>query len=137
MTIEEVSILRNDMKEITKQIMQLVNQRMEIARKIGAIKTNLDLDIIDDKVELGIKSYLFSNPEYLNLDPEFSGRIVNMLINESIRIQKFEIKSHLDVFNAAKNLELQGFKIIHMEVGEPDFLPPVEVKNELTRIYEM
>lgn len=24
-----------------------------------------------------------------------------------------------------------------MEVGEPDFLPPVEVKNELTRIYEM
>ncbi|TVP41641.1 aminotransferase class I/II-fold pyridoxal phosphate-dependent enzyme [Candidatus Nitrosocosmicus arcticus] len=174
MSIEEVNILRNDMKEITNQIMKLVNQRMEIARKIGTIKTNLDLDIIDDKVELGIKSYLFSNSKYLNLDPEFSGRIVNMLINESIRIQKleknqikvsqekmnptnnspaqfsvstvvkndngvhkFEIKSHLDVFNAAKNLELQGFKIIHMEVGEPDFLPPIEVKNELAKIYEM
>ena len=174
MTIEDVNILRNDMKEITNQIMQLVNQRMEIARKIGTIKANLDLDIIDDKVELGIKSYLFSNSKYLNLDPEFSGRIVNMLINESIRIQnleknnlkfeqekishtnnfpvqssqptlikdeqrvhKFEIKSHLDVFNAAKNLELQGFRIIHMEVGEPDFLPPNEVKNELTKIYEM
>ena len=174
MTIEEVNILRNDMKEITSQIMQLVNQRMEIARKIGTIKTNLDLDIIDDKVELGIKSHLFSNSEYLNLDPEFSGRIVNMLTNESIRIQnleknkvkvrtekinhttnslvkssqstlmnnedrvhKFEIKSHLDVFNAAKNLELKGFRIIHMEVGEPDFLPPTEVKNELIKIYEM
>ena len=174
MSIEEVNILRNDMKEITNQIMELVNQRMDIARKIGTIKTNLDLDIIDDKVELGIKSYLFSNSKYLNLDPEFSGRIVNMLINESIRIQnleknriklgrekinlvtnsqgqssqpshlkdeprghKFEIKSHLDVFNAAKNLELQGYEIIHMEVGEPDFLPPIEVKNELTKIYEM
>ncbi len=174
MSIEEVNILRNDMKEITNQIMELVNQRMEIARKIGTIKTNLDLDIIDDKVELGIKSYLFSNSKCLNLDPEFSGRIVNMLINESIRIQnlekskikvgqekinpitnsqlqfsqsphlkdqdkvhKFEIKSHLDVFNAAKNLELQGHRIIHMEVGEPDFLPPLEVKDELTKIYEM
>jgi len=175
MTIEEVNILRNDMKEITKQIMELVNQRMEIAKKIGTIKTNLDIDIIDDKVELGIKSYLFSNSKYMNLDPEFSGRIVNMLINESIRIQnleknklkgnqeanrprtvssdqssrsmfikqevnshhKFEIKSHLDVFNAAKNMELQGFKIIHMEVGEPDFLPPNEVKKELTQIYDM
>lgn len=174
MSIEEVNILRDDIKQITNQIMQLVNQRMEIARKIGTIKTNLDLDIIDDKVELGIKSYLFSNSKYSDLDPEFSGRIVNMLINESIRIQnleknklkvrrekinplanypvqssqatlmkdedtgyKFEIKSHLDVFNAAKNLELQGFKIIHMEVGEPDFLPPIEVKNELTKIYEM
>ena len=174
MSIEEVNILRNDMKEITNKIMELVNQRMEIARKIGTIKTNLDLDIIDDKVELGIKSYLFSNSKCLNLDPEFSGRIVNMLINESIRIQnlekskikvgreknnpitnsqpqfsqlpnlkdqdkvhKFEIKSHLDVFNAAKNLELQGHRIIHMEVGEPDFLPPLEVKDELTKIYEM
>lgn len=174
MTIEEVNILRNDMKEITTQIMQLINQRMEIARKIGTIKTNLDLDIIDDKVELGIKNYLFRNSNYLNLDPEFAGRIVNMLINESIRIQnlekikinqsrnsdnsttnsrnqtsqptilagdngvhKFEIRSHLDVFNAAKNLELQGFEIIHMEVGEPDFPPPIEVKNELAKIYEM
>jgi aspartate aminotransferase len=174
MSKEEVNILRNDMKEITNKIMDLVNQRMEIAKKIGTIKTNLDLDIIDDKVELGIKSYLFSNSRYLNLDPEFSGRIVNMLINESIRIQNleknkiksglekinhvtssqaqssqptniknehrvhnFEIKSHLDVFNAAKNLELQGYRIIHMEVGEPDFLPPIEVKNELTKIYEM
>jgi aspartate aminotransferase len=174
MSIEEVNILRNDMKEITNQIMDLVYQRMEIAKKIGTIKTNLDLDIIDDKVELGIKSYLFNNSKYLNLDPEFSGRIVNLLINESIRIQnleknkikdglekinhvtnsqvqsyppnclknehrvhKFDIKSHLDVFNAAKNLELQGYQIIHMEVGEPDFLPPIEVKNELTKIYEM
>ncbi|CAN5730330.1 (5-formylfuran-3-yl)methyl phosphate transaminase [soil metagenome] len=174
MSIEEVNILRNDIKEITNQIMDLVNQRMEIAKKIGTIKTNLDLDIIDDKAELGIKSHLFSNSKYLNLDPEFSGRIVNMLINESIRIQTleknkiksglekinhvtnsqarssqpthlknerrvhtFEIKSHLDVFNAAKNLELQGYQIIHMEVGEPDFLPPIEVKNELTKIYEM
>ena len=90
MSIEEVNILRNDMKEITNQIMQLVNQRMEIARKIGTIKINLDLDIIDDKVELGIKNYLFSNSKYLNIDPEFSGRIVNMLINESIRIQNLE-----------------------------------------------
>ena len=174
MSIEEVNILRKDMKKITNQIMELVNERMEIARKIGTIKTHLDLDIIDDKVELDIKSYLFSNSKYLGLDPEFSGRIVNMLINESIRIQnleknkikvgqgksnpiiiskdhqprstdvkvqnrfhKFQIKSHLDVFNAAKNLELQGYKIIHMEVGEPDFLPPIEVKNELTKIYEM
>ncbi|MDN5844768.1 MAG: aminotransferase class I/II-fold pyridoxal phosphate-dependent enzyme [Candidatus Nitrosocosmicus sp.] len=174
MSIEEVNLLRNDMKEITNQIMELVNKRIEIAKKIGTIKTNLDLDIIDDKVELGIKNHLFSNSKYLNLDAEFSGRIVNLLINESIRIQnleknkikvgrekinpvtnsqvqssqsmelkdddrvhKFEIKSHLDVFNTAKNLELQGYKIIHMEVGEPDFLPPAEVKNELTKIYEM
>ena len=102
MSIEEVNILRNDMKEITNQIMELVNQRMEIARKIGTIKTNLDLDIIDDKVELGIKSYLFSNSKCLNLYSEFSGRIVNMLINESIRIQNLE-KSKIKVGREKNN----------------------------------
>ena len=111
MSIEEVNILRNDMKEITNQIMHLVNQRMEIARKIGTIKTNLDLDIIDDKVELGIKSYLFSNSKYLDLDPEFSGRIVNMLINESIRIQNLEknkIKVRGEKINPVINSPVQS-----------------------------
>ena len=118
MSIEEVNILRNDMKEITNQIMELVNQRMEIARKIGTIKTNLDLDIIDDKVELGIKSYLFSNSKYLNLDPEFSGRIVNMLINESIRIQNLEknkIKVGQEKINPITNSQVQSSQSPHLK----------------------
>ena len=118
MSIEDVNILRNDMKEITNQIMELVNQRMEIARKIGTIKTNLDLDIIDDKVELGIKSYLFSNSKYLNLDPEFSGRIVNMLINESIRIQNLEknnLKFEQEKISPTNNFPVQSSQSTHIK----------------------
>ena len=98
--------------------MQLVNQRMEIARKIGTIKTNLDLDIIDEKVELGIKSYLFSNSKYLDLDPEFSGRIVNMLINESIRIQNLEknkLKVRREKINPLANYPVQSSQSTHYE----------------------
>lgn len=31
------------------------------------------------------------------------------------------------MFEKAKNLEKQGRKVIHLEIGEPDFLPPTEV----------
>jgi len=36
----------------------------------------------------------------------------------------------------AKALEEQGKKIIHLEVGEPDFKPPKEVKTALEEVYD-
>lgn len=180
MSLDDVEKLRNDMKEITNQILGLISHRMEIAKKIGEIKTILDLEIVDDKAELDIKTHVLGNSKSLNLDPEFTGRIINLLITEAVRIQENErqkklhelrtvnenthelqaskqllhepikrnlltdinqisrpqIKSHLDVFNFAKVLEAEGKKIIHMEVGEPDFPPPVEIRHELAKIYD-
>src|SRR6476469_7446096 len=42
----------------------------------------------------------------------------------------------MNVFNKAKQLDSLGQKIIHMEVGEPDFSPPNQVKDELNLIYD-
>ncbi|WP_148686692.1 aminotransferase class I/II-fold pyridoxal phosphate-dependent enzyme [Candidatus Nitrosocosmicus hydrocola] len=179
MSLEDVEKLRIEMKQITNQILGLISQRMEIAKKIGEIKTVLELDIVDDKAELDVKTHVLDNSKNFSLDPEFTGRVVNLLITEAVRIQNNErmkklvpavrvtnkafesmknngkrnlptadplvqpnttsrpkIKSHLDVFNFAKILEAQGKNIIHMEVGEPDFPPPVEVRNELNTIYD-
>ena len=36
----------------------------------------------------------------------------------------------------AKSLEEEGKKIIHMEVGEPDFLPPKIVKDSLEEVFD-
>ena len=160
------------MKAVTQQIVSLINQRMEIAKKIGEIKSELQLDVVDDKVEQEIKKYILQKSNNKGLDPEFSGRIINMLINESVIIQNHEknkkkilpgpitnedknslkqnnntksdnivsnsikIRTHMDVFNKAKQLDSLGKKIIHMEVGEPDFLPPPQVKEELMLIYD-
>jgi len=179
MSLDDVEKLRIEMKQITNQILGLISQRMEIAKKIGEIKTILELDIVDDKAELGVKTHVLDNSKNFSLDPEFTGRVVNLLITEAVRIQNNErmkklvpassvayksptskknnakvnlqttdsqvesnttkqpqIKSHLDVFNFAKMLEAEGKNIIHMEVGEPDFPPPVEVRKELNTIYD-
>jgi aspartate aminotransferase len=45
-------------------------------------------------------------------------------------------QTHLTVFLKAKSLEQQGKKIIHMEVGEPDFMPPKAVKKALDEAFE-
>ncbi|MER5174452.1 MAG: aminotransferase class I/II-fold pyridoxal phosphate-dependent enzyme [Candidatus Nitrosocosmicus sp.] len=172
MTLEKLDDLRIDMKAVTQQIVALINQRMEIAKKIGEIKSELQLNVVDDKVEQEIKKHILQKSDNKGLDPEFSGRIINMLISESVIIQNHEknkkkilpgpittedknslkqnnntksdnivsnsikIRTHMDVFNKAKQLDSLGKKIIHMEVGEPDFLPPPQVKDELMLIYD-
>lgn len=177
MSLENVNELRAQMKEITNQIMSLIDQRMQLAKRIGGIKDVLNLEIVDEKAEHELKSHILNCSKNLQLDPEFSGRIVNLLISEAVKIQKYQrnsiseksaeplsphkdngikslkknidenlhngklnlplkIRTHMDVFNAAKYLESQGQKIIHMEVGEPDFLPPIEVKAALEAVYD-
>ena len=82
MSLDHVSDLREQMKEITNQIMNLINHRMQIAKKIGEIKDVLNLEIVDAKAEQEMKSYILNCSKGLDLDPEFSGRIVNLLISE-------------------------------------------------------
>lgn len=67
---------------------------------------------------------------------------MNLLFLESIGIQKSKLSSkepkldHMVMFLKAKQLESEGKKIIHLEVGEPDYLPPPIVKNELSKTFE-
>ena len=58
------------------------------------------------------------------------------MLNESIKVQTTNKQTHLSIFLKAKSLEEQGKKIIHMEVGEPDFLPPKIVKDALAEVYD-
>ncbi len=170
-TLDKLDDLRYHMKTVTQQIVSLINQRMEIAKKIGEIKSELNLDVVDDTVEQEIRNFILHDSNNKGLDPDFSGRILNLLINESVIIQNYEknkknlfldsisnkekailinknskntenisnnikIRTHMDVFNKAKQLDSLGKKIIHMEVGEPDFSPPPQVKEELISIYD-
>jgi aspartate aminotransferase len=66
---------------------------------------------------------------------------LNLLLSESVKLQNVQNTSnksstHIAIFMKAKELEKTGKKIIHMEVGEPDYPPPLKVKEELAKIYD-
>ncbi|HSA73384.1 MAG TPA: aminotransferase class I/II-fold pyridoxal phosphate-dependent enzyme [Nitrososphaeraceae archaeon] len=134
--------LREDMRLVTADIIKLVQKRMSIAGEIGSIKSNLMMKIEDITVEQDIARYVNDLGTQVGLKTEFIGRLLNLLFLESIRIQKSKHSSnepkidHMVMFLKAKQLESEGKKIIHLEVGEPDYLPPVSVKNELSKTFE-
>ncbi|MGD1835674.1 MAG: aminotransferase class I/II-fold pyridoxal phosphate-dependent enzyme [Nitrososphaeraceae archaeon] len=130
--------LRIEMRNITGEIIKLINKRMLTSKKIGEIKNVLQIEVEDEKVENEIKDYVTTLTNDINMDTELAGKILNVLLIESVKLQINKTKpkqTHMGVFLKAKDLESQGKKIIHLEVGEPDFEAPAQVQSELSSIY--
>ena len=119
---------------MTGEIFQKIKHRMELVQKIGEIKTNLGMDVTDDQVESEIRKSVLSLAHQIGLDPSYSSRLLNLLLIESIGLQRKQkadehLSSHMDVLMRAKQIESSGRPMIHLEIGEPDFRPPSIVKN--------
>lgn len=134
--------MRSEILELTEKIVYQVNKRMQISKQIGEIKNKLNMEVSDEKVEQDIRNSILKVSTKIGMDTNFCGRLLNILLMESVRLQQNQQihesyrQTHLGVFMKAKQLEAIGKKIIHMEVGEPDYPPPETVKSALARVYD-
>ena len=134
--MSDINELRSKMDEITIEMIKMLEARTEIAKKIGEIKKNTGKVVTDESREDNLRIKIISLCKELNFDETIATKFLNFLLNESVKVQSNNKQTHLSIFLKAKSLELEGKKIIHMEVGEPDFLPPLIVKNALEEVYE-
>jgi len=134
--MSDIDQLRNKMDEITLEMIKLLKSRMEIAKEIGEIKKNLGKQVTDESREENLRNKVVSLCNEVGLEESIGTKFLNFLLNESVKVQSTNKQTHLSIFLKAKSLEEQGKKIIHMEVGEPDFLPPIEVKTALEKVYD-
>lgn len=141
---EELESLRHQIRDITSQIMHNVHQRMELAKQIGEIKSRLGIDVKDEKVEDDIRTMVLSIADEVGMGRDFALQLLNILLAESEQVQAQKRQqnagnrqSHLGIFMKAKQLEASGKKIIHMEVGEPDYSPPAVVGESLTESFKL
>ena len=134
--MSDIDNLRDKMDEVTLEMIKLLKQRTVIAKEIGNIKKNLGLNVTDEKRESNLREKVVSLCSEIGIDDAIGTRFLNFLLNESIKVQTNNKQTHLSIFLKAKSLEEQGKNIIHMEVGEPDFLPPQIVKDALEEVYD-
>jgi chorismate mutase len=132
MSLERLEDLRHTMKTITHNIISLINERMVIAKEIGKIKNELKLNIVDDKIEQEVKNYILKESDRFGLDPQFSGRIVNLLIDESVNIQNVELKKKQNISNSitnTSNVSLNTNKNLHSR--DPKALSDIKIKTHM------
>ena len=134
--MSDINDLRNKMDAVTLKMIELLKTRTYIAKEIGEVKKNIGKEITDEAREINLRGKVISLCKDINLDETIATKFLNFLVNESIKVQSTNKQTHLSIFLKAKSLEAQGKKIIHMEVGEPDFLPPKIVKDALSKVFE-
>ncbi|MEM4378157.1 MAG: aminotransferase class I/II-fold pyridoxal phosphate-dependent enzyme [Candidatus Nitrosotenuis sp.] len=134
--MSNIDQLRNKIDEITLQMIKLLKERTEISKQIGELKKSSGLGIFDETREEQLRKEVSKLCNQIDLDESIGKKFLNFLLNESVKVQTDSKQTHLTMFLKAKNLERQGKKIIHMEVGEPDFMPPKVLKNALSDAYE-
>ena len=133
--MSEIDNLRNKMDEVTLKMIELLKTRTEIAKEIGQVKKNIGKLVTDEARESNLRKKIISLCKEIDLDESIATKFLNFLLNESIKVQTSK-QTHLSIFLKAKSLEEQGKKIIHMEVGEPDFGPPEIIKKALNTVFE-
>ena len=134
--MSDINELRNRMNEITLEMVRLLKNRTDISKEIGEIKKNIGKGVTDETREDNLRNKVISLCNEIGFDESIATKFLNFLLNESIKVQSINKQTHLSIFLKAKSLEQKGKKIIHMEVGEPDFLPPLIVKDALTEVYD-
>jgi len=134
--MSDINDLRNKMDDITLKMIELLKSRTDIAKEIGEVKKNIGKGVTDEAREDNLRNKVISLCNSIGLDETIATKFLNFLLNESVKVQSTNKQTHLSIFLKAKSLEAQGKKIIHMEVGEPDFLPPKIVKEALEEVFD-
>lgn len=137
---EELESLRQQIRTLTSEIMAKVQERTELARQVGEVKGRLGIDVKDEKVEQEIRLMVSRQAKESGMDKEFALRLLNVLLQESELVQKKRRpqktrQTHLGIFRKAKQMEAAGKRIIHLEVGEPDYPAPSQVGTALAESF--
>ncbi len=87
-SIQELEQLRASLKELDREMLSLVKQRMEVVRDIGRLKEDRDLPTRDSEQEKKVVERARSTSEELGLDPDVSEDLILRLIDASLKVQE-------------------------------------------------
>ncbi|MBI3022394.1 MAG: aminotransferase class I/II-fold pyridoxal phosphate-dependent enzyme [Thaumarchaeota archaeon] len=125
----ELQGLRDEVSRVTKEIISLIAERNDVARKIGHIKTEGSLPIEDEGVEDTLLKEVLADCERAGVDREVGNKIFNILVSESKRIQGQNtiqpvLVTPMTIASKAMELQRKGKRLVRLDIGEPNFEPP-------------
>jgi len=85
---QDLDELRNEIKDVTVEIMRLAGKRLLLARKVGEVKRQKGLPVEDLEVEKELKQNVLKKCQEYGVESRFGLKLLNLLIDEAKRVQK-------------------------------------------------
>ncbi|MEM1586118.1 MAG: chorismate mutase [Candidatus Bathyarchaeia archaeon] len=95
MLSDELKILRDKVTELTLEIIRLYGERLSLARRIGEIKVRNKMPIEDISIENELRNKVIDLSRKYGINVDSSLRLLNLLIEESKRVQQEIVESNL------------------------------------------
>ena len=86
--MDDLSGWRKQIDEIDEKLLQLLAKRIELAFKIGQIKKQKNISIVDKSRWQNVLSKAILKSEELDLSKDFIKKLFNLIHKYSIKIQK-------------------------------------------------
>ena len=84
----ELEDLREQIRKVTVEIIKLCGKRLSLAEKAGKMKLAKCLPIEDSDVEEELRQAVLENCHLYCVDSEFGIRLLDLLLEESKRLQR-------------------------------------------------
>lgn len=88
MTESELERLRKEIADVTFEIFDLCSKRIELARKIAAVKLEKGISIGDPEVEGKLRRQVLDICLRKRVNEDFCNKLFDLLISESKRVQE-------------------------------------------------
>ncbi|MGA2666070.1 MAG: aminotransferase class I/II-fold pyridoxal phosphate-dependent enzyme [Nitrososphaerales archaeon] len=128
---EELAALRERVADRTREIIDLIAARNELAKRIGAVKAREAIQIEDTNVEDALVRLVMDECEDKGVDVQTGLKVLSAVVAEGKRVQGFRPKRQLItpmmMSAKAREVEATGKRLVRLDVGEPDFHPPKAV----------
>jgi aspartate aminotransferase len=135
----ELQDLREEVAETTKDIIKQVARRIELAKRIGQVKSRDSLPIDNERVEDALLEEVLQECKELGLDEQLGTKILATLLAESKKAQRSQgsakaqpLITPMVMMAKATEIEKKGKKLIRLDVGEPEFRPPKAVLDAVS-----
>ena len=79
--------LRDNVKQVTNDIIKLIAKRNDLVVNIGETKSKLGLSTKNIETEEKLKNSMMQICEKYGINIEFGQKILNLLVDESLRLQ--------------------------------------------------
>ena len=100
MTKKELVALRSEIERIDSEILESLARRIEVSREIGLTKAKDGVNIKDLAREKTVRANFARDAKRLGIAPQSAVRIANLLISDSVSVQKQKVAGGLRGKNA-------------------------------------